>query len=122
MTLSDRIEREKHTVGIMIEMYCSKHHNNVDSPCQDCNELIEFAIERINKCIFHKDKPVCSECQVHCYRKELREKIRTVMRFVGPRMIYQHPILGIRHLIDKRKYVYIDPKAYKSLKNTKPLN
>ena len=113
MTLSNRIEREKRTVGIMIEMYCSKHHNNVDSPCQDCNELTEFAVERINKCIFHEDKPVCSECQVHCYRKEMRDKIRIVMRFAGPRMIFLHPILGVRHLIDKRKFSYVDPKTFK---------
>jgi hypothetical protein len=47
----------------------------------------------------------------------MREKIKTVMRFAGPKMIFRHPILGIRHLIDKRRYNYIDIKLDKSLKD-----
>lgn len=117
MKLSNRIEREKRTVGIMIKMYCDHSHEQIDEVCSDCIELAEFANERINRCIFQEDKPVCSECQVHCYRQDMRDKIKTVMRFAGPKMILRHPILGIRHIIDKRKFKYIDIKLYKSLKN-----
>ena len=116
MKLSNRIEREKRTVGIMVKMYCDNNHNKNGAICSECNELTEFANERINRCVFQEDKPVCSECQVHCYRQDMREKIKTVMRFAGPQMIFRHPILGIRHLIDKRKFKYIDIKLYKSLK------
>ena len=31
----------------------------------------------------------------------MREKIRTVMRYSGPRMLGKHPIAAIRHLIGK---------------------
>ena len=116
MKLSNRIEIEKHTVRIMVKMYCDHNHDKIGSICSDCNELTEFANERIDKCVFQDDKPVCSECQVHCYRKHMRDKIKTVMRYAGPRMIFSHPILGIRHLIDKRRFKYIDIKLYKSLK------
>ena len=118
MSLSSRIEREKFTVGVMINMYCNHNHENDGEICPDCSDLIDFADERIDKCIFHKHKPVCSECEVHCYRQEMRDRIKDVMRYAGPRMIYRHPILGIRHLIDKRRFKYIDPKTYKSLKNS----
>ena len=120
--MKDRIEREKYTVGIMVQMYCKHNHSNTNFPCFDCDELIEFADQRIDKCIFHNDKPVCAECQVHCYRQEMREKIKTVMRFAGPRMLLRHPILGIRHLIDKRLYKYVDPKTHKTMNSQKPLD
>lgn len=119
MSLPARIEREKRTVGIMIQMYCKHKHVEAETPCGECLELIEFANTRIDKCIFHYNKPVCSECKVHCYRKDMREKIQKVMRFAGPKMIFTHPILGISHLIDKRRFKYIDPKIYKTLNKTK---
>jgi len=101
----------------MIKMYCKRHHPNNGKLCSDCATLEEFATERIDKCLFQNDKPVCSECQIHCYHSEMREQIRTVMRFAGPKMIYQHPIMGIRHLIDKKRYKYISPKEYKASKS-----
>lgn len=117
MKLSNRIEREKRTVEIMIKMYCDHIHDKIGSLCSDCNELIEFANERIDRCVFREDKPVCSECQIHCYHQDMREKIKTVMRFAGPKMFFRHPILGIRHLIDKRRFKYMDIKLYKSFKD-----
>jgi hypothetical protein len=48
-------------------------------------------------------KTFCSNCNVHCYKPEMREKIREVMRFSDPRMIFYHPIMAIRHLIESRK-------------------
>ena len=35
----------------------------------------------------------------HCYQPEMREKIRTVMRWAGPRMLPVHPVLSIKHVI-----------------------
>lgn len=115
MRAISRINREKRTVGIMIKMYCDHNHDKDGTLCNECNELTEFANERINQCVFQNDKPICSECQIHCYRKEIRAKIITVMRFSGPRMIYIHPIIGIRHLIDKRRFKYVDLKTYSSI-------
>jgi hypothetical protein len=33
----------------------------------------------------------------------MREKIKEVMRFSGPRMIFCHPIMAIRHLIESKR-------------------
>jgi len=41
---------------------------------------------------------------VHCYKAEMRDKIQTVMRYAGPRMMKHHPILAIFHLIDGLKH------------------
>ncbi len=49
MKLSNRIEREKRAVGIMIKMYCDHNHDKINTVCYDCNELTDFANERINR-------------------------------------------------------------------------
>jgi hypothetical protein len=58
---------------------------------------------RILKCP-HKDlKPSCAKCQIHCFRPDMRERIRAVMRFAGPRMLLRHPILSLLHYLDSRR-------------------
>ena len=68
---------------------------------------LQSTLARIHKCPFMETKTFCSACKVHCYKPEMREKIRAVMRFSGPRMLLYHPILAIWHLIcsmrEKRK-------------------
>jgi hypothetical protein len=94
-----RVEREIRTVGIMIDAFC-RHHHGSQRRCPDCRELFEYARLRSFKCPYGEGKPVCGRCPVHCYKSEMTEKIRTVMRYSGPRMIFSHPILAIRHAID----------------------
>ncbi len=33
----------------------------------------------------------------------MREKVKKVMKYSGPRMLLHHPILAIHHVIDGRK-------------------
>jgi hypothetical protein len=33
----------------------------------------------------------------------MRDQIKQVMRYAGPRMLFRHPILTIRHFIDARR-------------------
>jgi hypothetical protein len=37
---------------------------------------------------------------MHCYKPAMREKIKDVMRYSGPRMSYRHPLLALFHFID----------------------
>ena len=90
------IEREIETVGIMIDLYCRHHHGNVGE-CRDCRELYLYARERLRKCPFGEKKSACGRCQIHCYRPEMRARIREVMKFAGPRMVYSHPFLAYWH-------------------------
>ena len=46
-----------------------------------------------------EEKTFCANCKVHCYKPEMREQIRQVMRFSGPRMLLYHPFLAIWHLV-----------------------
>ena len=94
--------REKQTVTKMIRLYCRKKHGG-RGLCPECAALAEYARLRSDKCPFMAEKTFCSNCRVHCYKPEMREKIREVMRFSGPRMIFTHPISAIRHVIETKR-------------------
>lgn len=99
-----RLEREKKTINKMVKMYCSAMHNSNKNLCFDCQELLDYAFQKIDKCLFGIEKPACSECTVHCYAKTNREKVRIIMRYAGPRMMYKYPYLGIMHFVDKYRF------------------
>ena len=102
MDVQTKREREKETVTLMIRLYCRKKHGGKEL-CPACAELDAYARLRSDKCPFMETKTFCSNCRVHCYKKDMREKIREVMRFSGPRMIFHHPIMAIRHVIESKK-------------------
>lgn len=93
-----KIEQEKKVVEQMIRLYCRKKEGN-NELCGNCSELLEYAHKRLSHCSFGDSKPTCKKCPHHCYRKDMREQIRAVMRWSGPRMIIYHPIAAIKHLL-----------------------
>ena len=102
MDVKTKREREKEIVSLMISIYCRKKHGD-KTLCPECAALDAYARQRSDKCPFMETKTFCSNCKVHCYKNEMRDKIRAVMRFSGPRMIFYHPIMAIRHVIESKK-------------------
>ena len=100
--LTPRVNREKRNVAVMINLYCGKHHQS-RGLCPECSGLADYARQRLEKCPFQEGKTTCVKCPVHCYSPAMREKIRVVMRYAGPRMPYSHPILAVGHLLDGRR-------------------
>ncbi|MCU0373022.1 MAG: nitrous oxide-stimulated promoter family protein [Ignavibacteria bacterium] len=41
----------------------------------------------------------------------MREKVKNVMRYSGPRMLLKHPYLAVRHLLNEKLY---RPKVLRS--------
>ena len=97
-----RIEREKKTVAAMIAIYC-RYKEGYSNMCDACRQLLEYANSRLSHCKFGEEKSTCRKCPIHCYKPDMRERMREVMRFSGPRMMLFHPIMAIRHLWDERK-------------------
>lgn len=115
-----KIETEKRTVAAMIALYCRGKGHGVYSDvsasktlsskrttsssshflCPECSELLHYAHQRLERCRFGEEKPSCTRCPVHCYRKDMRERIRQIMHYSGPRMLLHDPIMAIRHLWD----------------------
>ena len=102
MDVNKKREQEKKVVSLMIAIYCRKKHGS-KSLCPDCAALDAYARMRSDKCPFMETKTFCSNCKVHCYNQEMGEKIRQVMRFSGPRMIFHHPVMAVRHVIESKR-------------------
>ena len=106
---SSRIKRKRQKeimlVSQMIKLYCHKNHTNQNGKelCDECQELIEYACERSEKCRFMKNKTFCSNCRIQCYSPEMKKRIQKVMRYSGPRIIIYHTLLCLRHVITGAK-------------------
>lgn len=97
-------ERELKVVTLMIEKYCKGNHKTQKHElCKDCRELLDYVKLRREKCPHGENKPFCSNCPIHCYKPDMRERIRAVMRYSGPRIVFSHPILAMRHLIETKR-------------------
>ena len=105
MKKRNKRQEEKTTIAYMIQYYC-KHKHHEKELCKECQKLLDYAQQRIDKCPFMETKTFCSTCKVHCYKKDMRERIREVMRYSGPRMLFHKPMMALRH-------VYIEYKEKK---------
>ena len=92
------IEREKQTICFMVKIYCRGKHKEHDDLCPECEQLLGYANKKLSKCPFGDSKTSCKKCKVHCYEKEMREKVHKVMKYSGSRMLLRHPVLAILHL------------------------
>lgn len=97
-----RVARERRTITAMIAMYCRDHHQR-RGLCQECAGLASYADARLDHCPYGMAKPTCVTCPIHCYAPRMRESVREVMRFAGPRMLWRHPVLAIAHVVDGRR-------------------
>ena len=98
-----RIAREKRTLRAMIRISCRGQHGTSGELCDDCRELLDYALGRLACCKFGAEKPPCADCPIHCYKPAMRERVRTAMRFAGPRMMFRHPLLALLHLWDSHR-------------------
>ena len=92
----NRIEREKKTVQMMIEIYCHRRLKQNTIP-EEYQQLIAYAHNRLSHCRFGENKPVCKKCPIHCYAPKERQQIRELMRWVGPRMMIYAPKAALIH-------------------------
>jgi hypothetical protein len=95
--------REHHPLisdGVGLGVYGRK----VPVVCGECAALLAYAEKRRAYC--PKDpKPFCSHCDTHCYKPDMREYMREVMRYAGPRSVLRgHAIDSFKHLAEARKH------------------
>jgi predicted amidophosphoribosyltransferase len=103
-----RLSREEKTIAAMVVLYCRDHHRTTpagrdEGLCRQCAALLHYSRARLEKCRYGAEKPTCARCETHCYKPAMRERVREVMRYSGPRMLARHPVLAAAHLLDGRR-------------------
>ena len=97
---SKRLNREWKTMEAMIKIHCRDLHGAGPALCAECQGLLDYANVRLERCRFGEEKPTCAKCPVHCYQRNRREQVKVVMRYAGPRMLWEHPVMSLRHWLD----------------------
>ncbi|WP_456395219.1 nitrous oxide-stimulated promoter family protein [Desulfurobacterium sp.] len=95
------IEKEKRIIEKMIAIYCHGKHGTEGNLCSECQQLRDYAFKRLDLCPFGDSKPSCRKCPIHCYTPEMKERIRQVMRYSGPLMIFYTPVEWLKHRIEE---------------------
>ncbi len=117
------VAKDTRLLGDFAVIYCNDNHPDAErapldssgaalgvygkrrpAVCVECAELLAYAEKRRASC--PKDpKPFCSYCDTHCYRADMRERMRDVMRYAGPRSVLRgHAIDSVKHLIEGRRH------------------
>ena len=97
-SIEQKRQKEQAAVRTMIGIYCRKNHRSQKGAlCPECRALWEYAAARVAHCPRMAEKTFCSCCPVHCYKPDMQERIRAVMRFSGPRMLFVQPGNALRH-------------------------
>lgn len=106
--LPEKIAHEKHTLEFMVGIYCrgNKHGQHAEAGaatdgrglCPECQELVDYSFARIDACPHIETKTFCSACETHCYKPDMRERVRKAMAYAGPRMIFHDPRGAFAHL------------------------
>ena len=106
--INKKREKEKESILCMIEIYCKhnhkEYHKNYNKTfgskniCRECEEIYHYACERTDRCRFIETKTFCSACKTHCYETTYRERIREIMRYGGPRLLFDSPMMVLRHM------------------------
>ena len=91
-----RVEKEKAMIVKMIEIY---YKNKAHGTPEEREELKAYALKRLDNCRHGDDKSFCSHCTTQCYSPKYKAKIKEVMRYSGPRIIFYHPWMAVSHLL-----------------------
>ncbi|QAR34508.1 nitrous oxide-stimulated promoter family protein [Geovibrio thiophilus] len=82
MKKEKRVIKDEKILRRFIGVFCRENHGSGKELCPECAELLAYALKRNEKCPLDP-KPKCRDCKIHCYKAEMRRKIREVMKFSG---------------------------------------
>ena len=102
----NRHEKDAATLYAMASIYCNAMHTQAPKGehgiCSNCEALVLYSLERADGCPNGHEQN-CADCEIHCYKPQMREEIRCMMRYAAPRMVYKHPIMTIGFVRKKLK-------------------
>ena len=123
LTHDSQKQKDAELVVQFTQWYCrAKHKTAVKSPleyggvqegtcgsrplllCDACATFARYARRRTMLCR-QTPKPFCAFCEIKCYRHDMAEYSRKVMRYAGPRSLFsRYCFRAIQHAIGTMKY------------------
>ena len=100
--MDKKLSEEYEIVCEMIDLY---HRTNDRFSDGEISDLRAYIRRELSSCIHGSSKPFCSYCKIHCCEPTMREKIRDIMKFSGPRFIFYRPGMSIKHLLHKSSLI-----------------
>jgi predicted amidophosphoribosyltransferase len=97
-----RFDRERRTMAALIRIYCRDWHGGGEGLCAVCADLQRYTAERMAHCVLRPEKPTCATCAVRCFAPPQQAQMWAVLRYAGPRLLRQHPLLFLWHSFDTR--------------------
>lgn len=84
-----------------IDKWIEKNHRRLQYKIgSHCYEIIKNAFKHINRCPHSFYKTFCHHCPTKCYTCCELEDINPIMAYSGKRILFKHPIMGIRFVIN----------------------
>ena len=92
--------------GIIGCTYCKGNHagraKDAAGMCPECRGAIEQTLARAEACP-HGHEGTCQDCATPCQRGEAQQRIKAIMRYAAPRMMFRHPLMALGYLRKKAK-------------------
>lgn len=98
-SVPEAIQKEIDLSLSMIDLYYQKSN---ETPDINHEEMKNYAKKRLEHCPHGENKPTCKNCTIHCYQTKYRNQMKKIMRFSGPRIMLYHPILALKHYLNRK--------------------
>lgn len=96
--------RDRRTLEAIGRIYCHGNHAHMAKDaaglCLQCRCAVESTLARTIACP-NGHEGNCQDCRIHCQRGEAQERIRKIMHYAAPRMVFRHPIMTAHYLRKK---------------------
>ena len=126
----DQKTRDTELAVRFAEWYCKANHraeerSPLDSPaseagvygnsppllCQTCSTFAVYVEKRTGLCP-HDPKPFCAFCDIKCYRQDMAEYSRKVMRHSGPRsLLSRYWCRALQHIAGSLRYRFRNKRS-----------
>ena len=70
-------ERKRSTQSI-ISVYCRKRHGG-DGLCEECREICDYALSRIEECGNNASRTRCKGCPTRCYDRDMGRRMSEIL-------------------------------------------
>ena len=118
--LKNNVPKEKETIRKTFGKYCNANHGTTDEKlCAKCTAVLSTVMIKISRCPYGIGKPVCEQCETHCFGERFTNDFLEIMRGGQKKMLMSHPIMTVKHKLASLGAEYAKMQRDKNLLTNK---